>query len=104
MKKLRFVGVRFIVFGLVFALVVGFGVSALWNALVPAIFNLPTITFWQAIGLVILSRIFFGHFGGGRRFSKARLARGWGSLTPEQRARFRQAMGSRCPPNLPEQP
>lgn len=45
----------------------------LWNWLMPAIFNLPVITIWQAAGLVILSRILFrgGHFGGaGRRHWK----------------------------------
>jgi hypothetical protein len=35
----------------------------LWNALMPAIFKLPEIGFWQAAGLLVLSRIFFkgGH-------------------------------------------
>ncbi len=31
----------------------------LWNWLVPAIFNGPVITFWQAIGILILSKILF---------------------------------------------
>jgi len=45
----------------------------LWNWLMPAIFNLPVITIWQAAGLVILSRILFrgGHLrGAGRRHWK----------------------------------
>jgi len=33
---------------------------ALWNALLPEIFNLTTINFWQAAGLLILARLFFG--------------------------------------------
>lgn len=32
----------------------------LWNALLPEIFNLTTINFWQAAGLLILARLFFG--------------------------------------------
>jgi hypothetical protein len=42
--------------------VVGFGfiTMALWNALLPEIFNLPVINFWQAAGLLILARLFFG--------------------------------------------
>lgn len=32
----------------------------LWNALLPEIFNLTTISFWQAAGLLILARLFFG--------------------------------------------
>jgi hypothetical protein len=31
----------------------------LWNALMPAIFKLPAIGFWQAIGLIVLSHILF---------------------------------------------
>lgn len=33
---------------------------ALWNALLPEIFSLTTINFWQAAGLLILARLFFG--------------------------------------------
>ena len=35
----------------------------LWNALMPGIFKLPAIGFWQAIGLLLLTQIFFkgGH-------------------------------------------
>ena len=36
---------------------------ALWNVLMPVLFHLPVITFWQAAGLLILARLFFG---GGR--------------------------------------
>lgn len=37
-----------------------FGVAAmlLWNWLMPVIFGLPTITFWQAYGLLWLIRLF----------------------------------------------
>lgn len=31
----------------------------LWNWLMPVIFGLPTITFWQALGLNVLSSILF---------------------------------------------
>lgn len=39
----------------------------LWNALMPAIFNLPVINYWQAAGLLILARLLFGigrHYSG----------------------------------------
>jgi hypothetical protein len=46
---------------------VGFSavVMLLWNLLIPAIFGLKVITFWQAAGLFILSRILFSSFWGG---------------------------------------
>jgi len=41
-----------------------FGVSAivmlLWNWIMPAISPLSSITYWQAMGLLVLSRILFG--------------------------------------------
>ena len=43
----------------VFALVFGVLVMLLWNWLMPAIFGLGAITFWQAWGLVVLSHILF---------------------------------------------
>ena len=36
----------------------------LWNWLMPALFKLPAIGFWQAVGILLLSHILFkgGHF------------------------------------------
>ncbi|MCK5132349.1 MAG: hypothetical protein KAR40_09395 [Candidatus Sabulitectum sp.] len=42
------------------AITFGFIVMWLWNALMPDIFNLPEIGYWQAVGLAVLSHIFFG--------------------------------------------
>lgn len=37
----------------------------LWNVLLPAIFGIVTITYWQALGLLVLGRLLFGGFGKG---------------------------------------
>jgi len=37
----------------------GYPLMLLWNWLIPNIFGLPEITFWQAIGLNFLSTILF---------------------------------------------
>lgn len=42
------------------ALIFGIFVKWLWNALMPVIFGLPEIGFWQAVGLVVLGHILFG--------------------------------------------
>jgi hypothetical protein len=42
--------------------VFGVGVMFLWNALLPGIFGLSVINYWQAAGLLLLSRILFGGF------------------------------------------
>ena len=59
-----------VVGGLALAVVLGFLlgwiVMLLWNALMPQIFALPKISYWQGMGLVILSHILFGGMAGGR--------------------------------------
>lgn len=42
------------------AFVLGLFVMALWNWLMPAVFGLPRITYWQAWGLLLLGHILFG--------------------------------------------
>lgn len=62
-----------------FALVFGYVVMLLWNWLMPEIFSLGMITFWQAVGLVLLARLLFGGFKHGgdkhKSFSKKKFAR-----------------------------
>jgi hypothetical protein len=89
----------------------GFGqaVLHLWNWLMPPIFGLKTITYWQGMGLLALSWIFFGGLRGGggvRRGWQRAWDRRWDSLTPEEREQFRKAMRGRCatPAAGPETP
>ena len=73
-------------------------VRLLWNWLTPVLFGWPSITFWQAIGLLALCRILFGGFGlrGGPRGRRRMMAERWESMTPEERERFRERMRGRC--------
>jgi hypothetical protein len=48
---------------ILFALVFGFIVQWLWNWLMPEIFGLKTITYWQGFAIVIFCKILFGGFG-----------------------------------------
>ena len=41
------------------ALILGLPLMLLWNWLMPTLFGLPIITFWQAVGLNFLSSILF---------------------------------------------
>lgn len=52
-----------VISAVLFALVFGLLVKWLWNALMPGIFNLGEIGYWQAVGLIILAKLIFGHFG-----------------------------------------
>ncbi len=91
-------GLKIAVIVLVAAAVLGFVVKSLWNALLPPIFGWHLITFWQALGLLLLSKILFGgfhrHAGGGRNQWKRRMKERWEHMTPEERERFRTGM--RC--------
>jgi hypothetical protein len=73
-------------------------VMLLWNALMPDIFHLPPISFWQALGLLLLAKILFSGFRGGgpRRRMKEKLTEKWMNMTPEEREKFRQDWGGRC--------
>ena len=57
-KTFRIVGYVFVglLFAVAFALVFGLLVKFIWNNLMPAIFNLNEITYWQAFGIIILAK------------------------------------------------
>jgi hypothetical protein len=68
-------------------------VMHLWNWLLPPLFGWRLITFWQALGLLLLCRILFGGLGrGGPRGPRGPRLRGCRKMTPEERERFRKAM------------
>jgi hypothetical protein len=76
---------------------VGWAVLLLWNWLMPAIFALPAITYWQAVGLLVLSGILFRGFRPG--FGRGRWRHGmrerWGRMTPDEREEFVKGLRSR---------
>ena len=53
------VGLVVLTFLALWSLLIGLPTMWLWNWLMPVIFGLPTIGFWQSVGLVFLSGIFF---------------------------------------------
>jgi len=83
---------------LLFIAIGGEIVQQLWNWLLPALFGWRQITFWQALGLLVLCRILFGGYGGhGHDNSKWRGPKDkrWEGMTPEEREKFRQDIRSR---------
>ncbi len=104
-------GIRFLSFGLLVIGLVGLAVMMLWNALLPAILGVTTITFGQALGLLVLSRLLFGSFGRGRpgwgrpgqngpdkQAWKEKLAERFQHLTPEEREEMKARWRERCGP------
>ncbi|MDR2804922.1 MAG: hypothetical protein LBB85_04655 [Dysgonamonadaceae bacterium] len=66
----------------------------LWNWLIPDIFGGKVINFWQALGLLALSRILFGRFGkhwmrkGQMRHHGNPIYEKWMNMSPEQQEEF----------------
>jgi hypothetical protein len=107
MKRKRWIVPVFALACALFVALGGLTVQLLWNALLPPLFDGPTVTFWQALGLLALCRILFGGFGlrhtaasNVRRRIRERVA----GMTPEERERFRQRVRERfgCGPAASE--
>ena len=104
-----------------FTYIGGKAVEWLWNWLMPMLFGVSTVTFWQALGILVLCRILFGGHGfsrGGRRDGTGpammrkhmmdrisdRIVERWDQMTPEERERLwerlqeRRAAGAAPPP------
>ena len=56
-----------------FALALGAVVMVLWNWLMPSLFGLGAITYWQGFGILVLAQLLFGsHISGHRNEHKYR--------------------------------
>lgn len=104
--KWPLVVVGVLVLGPIFVALFGFAILNLWNWLMPGIFGLREITFWQAVGLFVLARLLFGgrSFGGRSRHRGPGMRERWRRMTPEERDRFVRGMKGRCEPVAPEGP
>jgi hypothetical protein len=68
----------------------------LWNVLMPEIFGLPALNYWQAAGMVVLARILFGglrpgrwpHGGRGRFHDGNAMREKWMNMSEEERVEF----------------
>jgi len=67
-KPAKFIGIGFLVVFGIFA--IGSVIMFLWNELIPTLFNGPLISFWQALGLLLLSKILFSSAHSGSRHDK----------------------------------
>ena len=92
-----------------FMLVFGFAFLYLWNALIPDLFGGPTISYWQGIGLILLSKALFGSWssGGEHKYKrhhrskhhwKSKVRENWANMTEEERAEYRDNWKKHCRP------
>jgi hypothetical protein len=94
--KFRFL-IPVIVLGVVALLALA--VHGLWNGVLADVLSVKTITYWQAVGILVLAKILFGGFPRrcGGRFGPPwrRHMKRWHSLTPEQQDQMREEMRRR---------
>lgn len=93
--KMIFIGLTMTV---IFAFVFGYVIMWLWNWLMPAIFGLGVITFWQAFGILIMAKILFGAFGMRPRPPRSKFRNFNGHIADHKRAFFNDEWDFRCHP------
>lgn len=96
---------------LLFGAVMSYLVMAFWNWLMPAVFGLGLITFWQALGILVLSKLLFGfgrggwgyqrHYGAhwkhyGSGMWKNKMEEKLKAMSPEEREKFREEWKRKC--------
>ena len=94
MNKMRFLTP----FGFLVVVAIGSAVvMLLWNWLMPTLFGLIAISFWQALGILVFCRLLFGRvsfgkmgFGGMRHEMHGRnpIREKWSRMTSEQKEAF----------------
>src|SRR5438270_10025413 len=73
-------------FAILGVLVFGGIVMLLWNNVLSPVLHVSLLTFWQALGILVLSKILFSSFGGGGyRRGNWRQKAMWENLSPEQK-------------------
>ena len=76
-------------------------VMSLWNCVLVAVLGVKLITFWQALGILVLSKILFGGFRkgsgwGGRHKWSNEMKEKWQNMTPEEREKFKSEWKNKC--------
>jgi Ca2+/H+ antiporter, TMEM165/GDT1 family len=76
-------------------IILGSVVMYLWNAILTTVLGIHTITFWQAVGILVLSKILFGGFHnrhGHQSFHDhgKDIRNKWMNLSPEEKEKMRK--------------
>ena len=92
-------GIMFVTFVIVAIIIFSGVVMTLWNNILPAVLGVKAITFFQALGILVLSRLLFGGFGT-RRWGNSQkwknLKDKWATMNDEEREEFKMEFRDRC--------
>jgi hypothetical protein len=99
-------GLKFLVFGALFVIAFGWVTMFTWNYVMPSLFHLPVITYWQGIALLVLARLLFWRGGGwhhkghrgwhGHQWKGMEFKERFSQMSPEERERVKQYWKYRC--------
>ena len=100
-KRMIFIVPAAIVGMLAFMALGGLLVMLFWNWIGPSLFGLHAVTFWQAVGLLVLCRLLFGRSGFGRGWRnrgawRRRRPMLWSRMSPEEREEMRRWLWERA--------
>lgn len=105
-KRKKFHPIKILFFVGMFALfvaAVGAVVMFLWNAIIPDVTGWKPLTYWQALGLLILFKILFGGLGKGGRphwrdkhKRKKEWKQKWMNMSSEEKAEMKEKWKSYC--------
>lgn len=92
-------GAKYLFWFLIMIAILTSVVMLLWNWLVPELFGGKMINYWQALGLLILTRLLTGLGKPGAEHFRQKFRRGWHSLPEAEKERLRQKFKDRwCEP------
>lgn len=100
MKK-KMIWIPFLFIGM--AALVGWILMLLWNWLMPDLFGIAEINYWQALGLLLLSKIIFGGIWHHKKcchhkhgYWKHKFKHKWHSMSEEEKRKWEEKFGSHC--------
>lgn len=80
----------------IFVGIAGGVVMFLWNAIIPDVTGWKPLTYWQAVGLLVLFKILFGGLGRGSKRNQRRRSRWkemrkkWRTMNPEEKKQMKE--------------
>ena len=93
--------IGFIVMAIICLAILAYVVMLLWNGVLVKVVPVSMVSYSQALGILLLSKILFGGFKGGwgSRYKdhwKQKMEHKWQQLSPEEREKIKEEWRNRC--------
>jgi hypothetical protein len=95
--------IGFSLLGILAVALLGYTVMFLWNHVLVTVISVSVINFWQAMGILVLSKILFGGFNSRSRCSncksghwKNEMKEKWQGMSEEERDKIKEEWRNRC--------